>query len=81
MTIELSEAVDEAHYVTFSADRRVMAVWYGANTVSFFLVEDPAAIVHIETVSIGEYRFGETSREDAEGTIDSVFAEYRHTNA
>ncbi|KYH26382.1 hypothetical protein HAPAU_14800 [Halalkalicoccus paucihalophilus] len=77
MTIPLSEALEEAHYVTFSGDRRVMAVWYGAHTVSFFLADDPAAITHVESVPIGEYRFGETSREDAEGTIESTFAEYR----
>lgn len=77
MTIPLSEALDEAQYVTFSADRRVMAVWYGAHTVSFFLADDPAAITHVETVSIGEYRFGETTREDAEETIESTFEGYR----
>lgn len=77
MTIELSEAADEARYVTFSSDRRIMAVWYGTNTVSFFLVEDPAAIRVVESVSIGEYRFGETTRDEAMETIDSVFEEYR----
>ncbi|ADJ14625.1 hypothetical protein [Halalkalicoccus jeotgali] len=78
MTIELDEAIDEAQYVAVSADRRLMAVWYGAQTVTVFLIEDPAAIAVVESVPIGEYRFGETSREDARETIESIFEEYRH---
>lgn len=77
MTITLSEAADEARYVTFSSDRRIMAVWYGTNTVSFFLVENPTEILVVETVPIGAYRFGETTKEQAEETIDSVFEAYR----
>lgn len=77
MTIALGEAIDEAQYVTVSSDRRIMAVWYGTNSITFFLIEDPSQIAIVDSVSIGEYRFGETTREEAMGTIDSVFAEYR----
>lgn len=77
MTIALSEAVDEAQYVEISSDRKIMAVWYGANTVVFFLIEDPTAIAIVDSVSIGEYNFGETTRKQARETIQSVFAEYR----
>lgn len=76
MTIPLSEALDEAQYVTFSDDRRLMAVWYGAHRVTFFLVEDPAEIAVVETVAIGEYRFGETTPAEAEETIRTVFEAY-----
>ncbi|WP_122089521.1 hypothetical protein [Halalkalicoccus subterraneus] len=78
MAIPFSEALDEAQYVSFSDDRRVMAVWYGAHRVTFFLVEDPSHIAVVETVSIGEYRFGETSREEADETIRSVFEAYHN---
>jgi hypothetical protein len=76
MPIPLSEALDEAQYVAFSDDRRLMAVWYGVHRVTFFLVEDPAEIAVVETVAIGEYRFGETSREEADETIRTVFEAY-----
>ncbi|MFC6903883.1 hypothetical protein [Halalkalicoccus tibetensis] len=78
MTIALAEALEGAQYVSFSDDRRVMAVWYGAHTVTFFLVEDPSAIAVVESVRIGEYAFGETSREDARETVRSTFEEYRN---
>lgn len=81
MTIALSEAVDEAQYVTVSSDRRLMAVWYGTNSVTFFLIEDPSEIAIVDSVSIGEYAFGETTREQAIETIESVFAEYRGVSA
>lgn len=78
VTIALAEALDGAQYVTFSDDRRVMAVWYGAHTVTFFLADDPSAIAVVESVRIGEYDFGETTREDARKTIRSTFEEYRN---
>lgn len=81
MTIPLGEAVDEARYVTVSADRCVMAVWYGTNVVAFFLIEDPTEIAVIETVPIGDYEFGETTRREAEETIESTFEEYRRASA
>ena len=77
MTISLEEAVDEAQYVTVSSDHKIMAVWYGANSVTFYLIEEPSQIAIVDSVSIGEYKFGETTREEAIDTIQSVFAEYR----